>query len=315
PATHARGTQPQRVLWWATSHPQPQFSHGPWGLGSTSTYFVLRQSTDGAIALLSHLSDRLWGAWDSAPSSAAVNSPIAASWPSTQQPTQQPALAFLFCLPIFLCAWLASFTEAPCLACPTRSLAHTLSRPPAITSSRLLSAVNGAATTTTRPRFELPALDLNFGSITDGTNIPPPPASPVRRVPTPPQTPPPAEKKKEIVRAANGAEKKLTTTPPNEGRLMSMGSASVANGARPDSRGTASVMDDRKPRRSSGWFRRLRGGDSKRASIIFDDAASTTTVALPRKVSSGPPPPMIPELVDLEKDEGSLGGDLFKNIK
>ncbi|PNY29834.1 Uncharacterized protein TCAP_00253 [Tolypocladium capitatum] len=212
---------------------------------------------------------------------------------------------------------------------------------------------NGAATTMTRPRFELPALDLDFGSITDGTNIPPPPASPVQRVPTPPQTPPPAEKKKEVVGAANGAEMKLTTTPPNgnlagtkrsadeaplspagsgrqgslrrlfsrnmlnasytEGRLTSMGSASVTNGARPESRDAASVMDDRKSRRSSGWFRRLRGGDSKRASISFDDAASTFS-APPRK-ASGPPPPMIPELVDLEKDEGSLGGDLFKNIK
>lgn len=213
---------------------------------------------------------------------------------------------------------------------------------------------NGAATTTTRSRFELPALDLNFGSITDGTNIPPPPASPVQRVPTPPQTPPPAEKKKEAIGAPNGAEEKLTTTPPNgnlagtkrsadeaplspagsgrqgslrrlfsrnmlnasytEGTLTSMGGASVANGTRPESRGAASVMDDRKSKRSSGWFRRLRGGDPKRSSIIFDDAASMT-VATPRKASSGPPPPMIPELVDLEKDEGGLGSDLFKNIK
>jgi hypothetical protein len=30
---------------------------------------------------------------------------------------------------------------------------------------------------------------------------------------------------------------------------------------------------------------------------------------------SGPPPPMIPELTDIQKDNGSLGSDLFKNIK
>jgi hypothetical protein len=41
---------------------------------------------------------------------------------------------------------------------------------------------------------------------------------------------------------------------------------------------------------------------------LFDDITS------PRK-PTGPPPPMIPELKDLEKDEGSLGNDLFKNIK
>ncbi|UZP37421.1 hypothetical protein NXS19_005237 [Fusarium pseudograminearum] len=48
-------------------------------------------------------------------------------------------------------------------------------------------------------RFQLPALNLNFGSITDGTDIPPPPDSPVQKVPTPPQTPPPVKEAKNEV--------------------------------------------------------------------------------------------------------------------
>ncbi|EQK97623.1 hypothetical protein OCS_06664 [Ophiocordyceps sinensis CO18] len=213
-------------------------------------------------------------------------------------------------------------------------------------------------------RFELPALDLNFGRITDGTNIPPPP-SPVQRVPTPPQTPP--ADKKEVVDAANGEDndKVTTSTPPNgntagskrsvdevplspagsgrqgslrrlfsrnmlsatytDGRVTSNGATSMVNGGRPDSRGTTSVADDKRFKRSSGWFRRLRGADSKRSSFYFEDAP----VAAPQKKSSeplqrpydppqkpaGPPPPMIPELADMETDEGGLGRDLFKNIK
>ncbi|PHH85569.1 hypothetical protein CDD83_236 [Cordyceps sp. RAO-2017] len=227
---------------------------------------------------------------------------------------------------------------------------------------------NGAVTTTGPPRFELPALDLNFGRITDGTNIPPPPSSPVQKVPTPPQTPP-GDSKKPAAEPVNGTDEPMST-PPNgntvgskrsadeaplspagsgrqgslrrlfsknvlsanytEGRLMSMGNTSVANGARPESRGTTGALDDRKARRSSGWFRRLRGTDPKRASYYFEDAVPVTVKSselpqkpydLPQKPAgpppkpSGPPPPMIPELVDLERDEGSLGRDLFKNIK
>lgn len=200
--------------------------------------------------------------------------------------------------------------------------------------------VNGSA----KPRFELPALDLNFGSITDGTNIPPPPASP--KVPTPPQTPPPSKKVDATV--VNGNETDKSTPPTNgnniagtkrsadeaplspagsarqgslrrlfsrnmlnasytEGNLTSLESGSLANGSRPPSRGASSTMGGRKSRRNS-WFKLFRGGESKRSSILFDDSTS------PRK-SSAPPPPMIPELRDLEKDEGSLGNDLFKNIK
>ncbi|KAM4065145.1 hypothetical protein HRG_004517 [Hirsutella rhossiliensis] len=223
---------------------------------------------------------------------------------------------------------------------------------------------NGTSTAMNPSRFELPALDLNFGRITDGTNIPPPP-SPVQKVPTPPQTPP--ADKKEAVDAANGQDDdEAISTPPNgntaaskrsvdddvplspagsgrqgslrrlfsrnmlsatytDARVTSIGGASV-NGGRPDSRGATSVADDKWSKRSSGWFRRLRGADSKRSSFYFEDPAP---VAAPPKKSfeppqrpyepsqkpAGPPPPMIPELADLESDEGSLGSDLFKNIK
>lgn len=199
--------------------------------------------------------------------------------------------------------------------------------------------VNGSA----KPRFELPALDLNFGNITDGTNIPPPPDSP--KVPTPPQTPPPTKKTDSAVVSGHETDK---STPPNngniagtkrpadeaplspagsarqgslrkllsrnmlntsfvEGNAASMDNGSLAAGSRPPSRGGSSVMGGRKSRRSS-WFGLFKSGESKRSSILFDDVPS------PRK-PTGPPPPMIPELKDLEKDEGSLGNDLFKNIK
>src|SRR5690606_36797869 len=44
---------------------------------------------------------------------------------------------------------------------------------------------------TSAKRFELPALDFKFGSLTDGTDIPPPVPSPVEEkpAPTPPDTP------------------------------------------------------------------------------------------------------------------------------
>lgn len=227
----------------------------------------------------------------------------------------------------------------------------------------------------TTSRFELPALNLDLGSITDGTDIPPPPKSPVEE-----PKPAPVENK-----ATNGAQQKSSSsesTPEPEAatkapngrngnfaagtkrpaddvplspvpsrssrqgsirRLLSRtrlnntdtdGTSSNGNGSaasngnangprpsalsnRPSSRSGASSIDDRKSKRSSGWFRRLRGGDgasnaSKRSSLIFEHKQdSTTTISKP----AGPPPPMIPELKELEKDEGSLGGDLFRNIK
>ncbi|KAJ6443935.1 hypothetical protein O9K51_02327 [Purpureocillium lavendulum] len=211
---------------------------------------------------------------------------------------------------------------------------------------------NGAA----YAKFELPALNLDFGSITDGTNIPPPPASPVQEVPTPPQTPPADKKELAVAKKAtpNGTDKPAASTTPNgnlagtkrpaddaplspagsgrqgslrrlfsrnmlnasytEGRSPLTGNGSVTNLARPESRGASSVADDRKSKRSSGWFRRLRGNDAKRSSLIFEDAPSTITAPSPKR-PSGPPPPMIPELADLENDDGGLGYDMFKNIK
>ncbi|KAK2592273.1 hypothetical protein QQS21_010026 [Conoideocrella luteorostrata] len=198
------------------------------------------------------------------------------------------------------------------------------------------SRVNGSV----KPRFELPALDLNFGNITDGTGIPPPPESP--KVPTPPQTPP--TKKADVPALnvsgkGNGAENSTspngniagTKRPADEAPLSPAGSGrqgslrrlfsrnmlnasytegnlnSLENGSRPPSRGTNSVMGERKSRRNS-WFKLFRSGESKRSSILFDSNNS------PKK-QTAPPPPMIPELKELEKDEGSLGNDLFKNIR
>jgi hypothetical protein len=95
--------------------------------------------------------------------------------------------------------------------------------------------------------------------------------------------------------------------------------ASAAGALRPGSRSTDSfLLDDKKAKRSSSWFRRLSTRDaatagSKRASQIYPPKEET-------KKTMGPPPPMIPELTDLKSkvdvtDEGSLGSDLFKNIR
>jgi hypothetical protein len=84
-----------------------------------------------------------------------------------------------------------------------------------------------------------------------------------------------------------------------------------AGSMRPTSRSNQSIDASRKAKRSSGWFRRLRGeGENKRASTMFEEV----------KKPAGPPPPMIPELSDLEAKvdldaKGGLGGDLFKDIK
>lgn len=84
---------------------------------------------------------------------------------------------------------------------------------------------------------------------------------------------------------------------------------------RPESRSHFSVMTDgKRSKRSSSWFRRLRGGSddaiNRRATVLFEDI----------KHPVSPPPPMIPELsaldskVDLSAD-ADFGADLFKNIK
>ncbi|EPE05533.1 hypothetical protein F503_02272 [Ophiostoma piceae UAMH 11346] len=112
-----------------------------------------------------------------------------------------------------------------------------------------------------------------------------------------------------------------------EGNAANGGLDAPGSIPRPDSRSDMSTLDDRKSRRSSGWFRRLRGADaysasatggvpsnssplSKRSSVLFEET----------KKPAGPPPPMIPELGELQAkigldDGSSLGNDLFKNIK
>ncbi|EKJ69633.1 hypothetical protein FPSE_10170 [Fusarium pseudograminearum CS3096] len=221
-------------------------------------------------------------------------------------------------------------------------------------------------------RFQLPALNLNFGSITDGTDIPPPPDSPVQKVPTPPQTPPPVKEAKNevpkesaqdtyssvtedvgnstpqpsVTASSNGnlagtkrnADDDAPLSPAASSRqgsirrLLSrtMLNNSYAEGqkssnasvqspppghARPASQGGASYLDERKNKRASGWFRRMRSGDplpDKRASTMYMEEPPRAPT--PQK-QPGPPPPMIPELTAIEKDNGSLGSDLFKNIK
>ncbi|KAJ4147732.1 hypothetical protein LMH87_002239 [Akanthomyces muscarius] len=163
-----------------------------------------------------------------------------------------------------------------------------------------------------KPQFELPALNLNFGSITDGTNIPPPLPSP--KVPTPPQTPPRLETKDDRTNGSVGANRAngLNT----ESQLPASQSVPALDGVdRPQSRGGFSLMGDRKSKRSSGWFKRFRSGDqqssSRRSSFLFSGSSSN----LPAAKQLEPPPPMIPELRELEKDEGSLGSDIFRNIK
>ncbi len=202
--------------------------------------------------------------------------------------------------------------------------------------------------TVDKPRFELPALNLNFGSITDGTDIPPPLPSP--KVPTPPQTPPALEAKDARTTGTVGANRAngistgtyypeeyapLSPTPSvPQGTLRRMLSKRTLNNTaaesqlpgsqstpaldgvdRPQSRSGFSLMGDRKSKRNSGWFKRFRTGDqpssSRRSSFLFGGSSTN----LPATKQLEPPPPMIPELQELEKDEGSLGSDIFRNIK
>ncbi|KAF3055022.1 hypothetical protein GL218_07405 [Daldinia childiae] len=225
---------------------------------------------------------------------------------------------------------------------------------------------NGAAATSSANRFELPALDFKFGSLTDGTDIPPPPPSPPspkeevpspkvevplpkEEVPSPPKTPlrEEVEKKQETNGAANGhgtfpnkPELDTITTnvgtkrpaedgpaspvPSNRGSLRRLLSRTLLNNAydeqgsflspgtsRPPSRTASTIAEEKKSKRASGWFKRLRSNDTaKRASHVFEHP-----IEEPKK-PAGPPPPMIPELSALKtKVDTHLGDDLFKGIK
>ncbi|KAK4453500.1 hypothetical protein QBC34DRAFT_208614 [Podospora aff. communis PSN243] len=198
-------------------------------------------------------------------------------------------------------------------------------------------------------RFELPALEFKFASLTDGTDIPPPLPSPIEEEPLP-KTPNPETKddaKPAHLIAANGsadpsspgsklsktstgavkrsaedypASPTLSARPGSIRRLFSRNllSSAYANGeegadgGRPPSRSANSVADSRKAKRSSGWFSRLSRSDSKRS---IAPAMSPTE----EKKDTGPPPPMIPELREIKEklavEDVEFGSDLFKNIK
>ncbi|KAK4192737.1 hypothetical protein QBC35DRAFT_200921 [Podospora australis] len=196
------------------------------------------------------------------------------------------------------------------------------------------------ASTAAGPRFELPALDFKFGSLTEGTNIPPPLPSPIQEEagPTPPDTPKDGNHKANGSRESafpkvsttagvkrraedNPASPTLSSRPGSIRRLFSRSllNAAYVEGeegsktARPPSRGGASVADSRKIKRSSGWLSRFRSSDSKHSGPLSPPLTDD-------KKPSGPPPPMIPELAvfktkgDTKGDDG-FGSDLFKNIK
>ncbi|KAL7787075.1 hypothetical protein V8C37DRAFT_390923 [Trichoderma ceciliae] len=175
-------------------------------------------------------------------------------------------------------------------------------------------------------RFELlPALNLNFGSITDGTIIPPPPKSPIEPTYTPSKTPEASNESIEGKERTSADENKAGTrsfaedapsSPAVSGQqesILQESGRSFANAYRPDSQCGSSVMDSEK-KRASGWFKRLRSGDyqSKRRSSLLSLEQShipTTT-----KLTCQKPPPKIPKLGHLESD-GSFGSDLFDHIK
>ncbi|KAH6630311.1 hypothetical protein B0J18DRAFT_96761 [Chaetomium sp. MPI-SDFR-AT-0129] len=204
-----------------------------------------------------------------------------------------------------------------------------------------------APATTSKGQFELPALDFKFGSLTDGTDIPPPLPSPIQEEgagPTPPDTPRKAAQKKlegkdtasgkpspistaGIKRRAedNPASPTLSTRPGSIRRLFSRNllNAAYANGnepaqnSRPPSRSGSIMTDAKKARRSSGWFGRLRGSEPAQNKVV---AAPLSPPVTQESQSTGPPPPMIPELTELNTKLGiqnptSFEGDLFKDIK
>ena len=217
-------------------------------------------------------------------------------------------------------------------------------------------ATNGVASTpstATSHRFELPALDLKFGSLTDGTDIPPPAPSPKEEVMPPPPKVVAKEGEKENVEVqqpkveANGTtngtsprkpditvttkvgvkrtadEVPLSPALSSRGSLRRLisktflnhaydeqGSPTGQNVSRPPSRTASVLAEEKKAKRSSGWFRRLRSHDSAN-----DDKPAHSQFESLNKKPTGPPPPMIPELSALEtKVDTHLGDDLFKGI-
>ncbi|KAI2632918.1 hypothetical protein GGS21DRAFT_147494 [Xylaria nigripes] len=200
--------------------------------------------------------------------------------------------------------------------------------------------------------FELPALNLKLGSLTEGTDIPPPLPSPKER--SPPQ-PKPVAKKEEKVEdrlqskktdangPANGNSNPLSKpdmtvvtnvnlkraadeappspVPSNRSSFRRLfgkqirrahneqGSTTTQGTSIPSSYSSSTVGEEKKARRSSGWFWRLRSYDSSSNDKVAAQAEDVS------KKTTGPPPPVIPELTSLRtKIDTRLGDDLFKGI-
>ncbi|KAJ4298605.1 hypothetical protein N0V88_003635 [Collariella sp. IMI 366227] len=218
-------------------------------------------------------------------------------------------------------------------------------------SSTAPDVPKGAATTNTRKRFELPALDLKLGSLTDGTDIPPPLPSPIQEESDSSPADTTDTEAKEQAETIASKSKPVATSPHSQlssvsttgskrraddgplsptlshrqgsiRRLFSRGllNTSYANGhntghdGRPESRG--SVIDSRKTKRSSGWFGRIRSNES----LPLQPPTPRSPPPVLNEKPAGPPPPMIPELGELNSKLGiandtGFGSDLFKNIK
>lgn len=183
----------------------------------------------------------------------------------------------------------------------------------------------------TTPPFEIPSLDLNFGNITDGTDIPPPvmPVSQDISMQTPPATPS-LGKDDDDDSPTIITHQAVTHMPPSplpsprQGSLRRLFSRSKLNldyaeaGSigiepdaelmRPQSRAGMSTRSSRRLRRYSNWFRGLsRHG--------YDNHERQDSIYGVPTTKNFTPPPMIPELQGLEEDELSLGTDLFEGIR
>ncbi|KKY34954.1 hypothetical protein UCDDA912_g05044 [Diaporthe ampelina] len=190
-------------------------------------------------------------------------------------------------------------------------------------------------------KFQLPALDLKFGSLTEGTDIPPPLPSPIQE--EQPETKQPAAKDAtKSSTATNGTQTSPAAARANGNKqsaedvplpgsptsIRTAGDAGVQALKRPDSRPTsrsnASVTTEKQSKRASGFFRRFRSShdateNARPSRLSTSNENEKPAISSPK--SRGPPPPMIPEFkalgskVDLDGEKGSLGDDLFKNIK
>ncbi|KAI1116717.1 hypothetical protein F5Y14DRAFT_53323 [Nemania sp. NC0429] len=242
-------------------------------------------------------------------------------------------------------------------------------------ANNVAGSVASSQSAPTSKRFELPALDFKFGSLTDGTDIPPPPPSPKQEVPPPqpkpqsqpqlqsqsqpqpPKTTPPklekVEEQQPNAERANGATNGTTPKKPDisvttkaglkrtadevpvSPALSSRGSlrrlisktflnhaydeqgstTSGHNASRPPSRSASVLAEEKKAKRSSGWFWRLRSHDNNNNTTTHDAKPATLQLESVNKQLAGPPPPMIPELSALKtKVDTRLGDDLFQGI-